>query len=456
MAKTPRTRGSLELRGDQVGFTRRVYLPVQQFIQTEWIGSAFLLAAAIVALVWANPPWADAYHGLWETRLTIDVGLFSISKDLHHWVNDGLMAIFFFVVGLEIKREVLHGNLSEPRQAALPMMAALGGMVVPALAYWLLNAGGPGVSGWGIPMATDIAFALGVLGLLGRSIPTQVRIFLLALAIVDDLGAILVIALFYTETLEPMALVWAAGLLGGILAMRKAGVRSVGAYSVVGFLFWAAFLQSGIHATLAGVILGAVTPSRPFFDHRTFSDRAGELLATFKGALDAGDHDVVEATLGRMEELTEGTEAPLEKLERTVHPWSAYLVLPLFALANSGVSLSGEAVRAAAESPVTLGVVLGLVLGKLVGVLGGSWLGVRLGWAVLPPGVRWIHLAGTALLAGIGFTVSLFIAELAFQDPAMVAQAKVGILVASLVAGVGGYLFLRLGAGSGGAPEPGR
>lgn len=446
MAGSSRARGSLELRADREAIARRVHLPVQDFIRTEWVGSGVLLAATLLALVLANSVAADAVHHLWEVELSIDLGFLHISETIHHWVNDGLMAVFFFVVGLEIKREVLHGQLSDARSAALPAVAALGGMVVPALAFVALNAGGEGLRGWGIPMATDIAFALGVVGLLGRRVPSRVRIFLLALAIVDDLGAILVIALFYTETIAAGALGAAAVVLAVILLARRFGVRSLAVYAVLGFFFWAAVLESGVHATLAGVVLGLLTPAGHYYDDRTALALGRRLLERFEAAIARGDHNDIEATLGQVEELAIGTESPLERLERKVHPWSAFVVLPLFALVNAGVSLSPAGIAEAARSPVALGIVLGLVLGKLAGIFAASWLAVKLGIARLPEGVGWRHIAGAAQLAGIGFTVSLFITELAYADEATIAAAKIGILFASVAAGAIGYALLRSGS----------
>jgi NhaA family Na+:H+ antiporter len=382
-------------------------------------------------------------HRFWELQAGVDLAVVQVSKSLHHWVNDGLMALFFLVVGLEIKREVLHGNLADRQRAALPAVAALGGMVGPALLYAIVNLGGAGARGWGIPMATDIAFALGVLGLLGRRLPGQLRVFLLALAIVDDLGAILVIAFFYSGGIAPGALGVGAAVLAVILAARKLGVRSLFAYGILGFLFWVAILESGLHATLAGVVLGLLTPSRHDYDDDTALTESRGLLDRFAGALRRGDHNDAEATLGRLEEVVVGTESPLERLERRVHPWTAFVVLPLFALANAGVHITGEGVAAAATSPVALGIVGGLIVGKMAGIVGASWLAVRLGIASLPTGVGWRHISGVSLLAGIGFTVSLFITELAFADAATVEAAKLAILVASAVAGGLGYLILR-------------
>jgi NhaA family Na+:H+ antiporter len=442
----------MELRASKERIIREVQLPAQEFIRTEGIGSAVLLAAAVVALVLANSGARDAVHHLWETKISLDLGFVSVSKSFHHWVNDGLMALFFFVVGLEIKRELLHGHLSDRKRAALPAMAALGGMAGPALVYVAFNlGGGPGARGWGIPMATDIAFALGVLGLLGRGVPAQLRIFLLALAIVDDLGAIMVIAVFYTETILPGALGAGAVVLAVMMLMRSLGVRAPMAYAVPGFFFWLAILQSGVHATLAGVVLGLLTPASHYYGDKDTVALGRSLLDRFEKAVARDDHNDAEATLGQLEELVVGTESPLERLERKVHPWTAILVLPLFALVNAGVPISPASLAEAARSPVALGIVAGLILGKLAGVFAASWIAVKLGVASLPEGVRWSHIAGVSLLAGIGFTVSLFIADLAFTDPAMVNTAKVGILVASALAGVGGFLVLKIASRRSGA-----
>ena len=323
-------------------------------------------------------------------------------------------------------------------------MAALGGMAGPALVYFALNIGTEGARGWGIPMATDIAFALGVLGLLGKSIPGQLRVFLLALAIVDDLGAILVIAVFYTEQIVPGALGAGAVLLAVIMLMKSLGIRSSMAYVIPGFLFWLAILKSGVHATLAGVILGIMTPSRHYYDDQTTLATGRSLLDRFERAVGRDDHNDAEATLGQLEELVVGTESPLERLERKVHPWTAFIVLPFFALVNAGVVMSPAGLVAAATSPVAQGIVAGLIVGKLTGILGASWLAVKMGVATLPEGVRWSHIAGVSLLAGIGFTVSLFITELAFSDPEVINAAKVGILIASAAAGAGGFLILKV------------
>lgn len=405
-----------------------------------------LLAATAAAIAWANSPWDEAYYDLWHAGLSLDFNLVRIDETLGHFVNDGLMTIFFFVVGLEIKRELVEGELASPRRAALPAVAALGGMVVPALIYFAWNAGSSGQHGWGIPMATDIAFALGALALLGSRVSFGLKVFLLALAIVDDLGAIAVIAIFYTDDLSLEALAWSGAALALILAARRAGVRSTDVYVVLGALLWVAVLKSGIHATIAGVVLAALTPARPYSDRAAFDDRVRDLLAQFRAAQAAGDHEREQYLLKEMEWLARGAESPLDRLERVLHPWVSYLVVPLFALANAGLIISSDALRAAAESPVTMGIIMGLVLGKVTGITAFAWLAVRLGWAALPAGAGWADLAGAGLLAGIGFTVSLFITGLAFDDSLLIAEAKMGIFGASIAAGALGMAALSLRA----------
>jgi NhaA family Na+:H+ antiporter len=403
-----------------------------------------LLAATVLALAWANSPWQSSYFALLGTRLSVDLGLFALSKDLQHWINDGLMTVFFFVVGLEIKREIVHGELGSARRAALPIAAALGGMVFPALIYFALNREGEAVRGWGVPMATDIAFALGVLALLGKRAPTELRIFLLTLAVVDDIGAILVIAVFYTEQLSVTALAVAVLLLGVIVLANRVGLRETLAYLVLGILVWLAVLQSGVHATIAGVVLGILTPAQPFLRPEAFGEKIEDIVRTIRSAIAQRDHESAESALGELEQLTVSTEAPVERLERLAHPWSSYLVLPIFAFANAGVSLSGEALSAAAISNVTLGIALGLLIGKPLGILLLAWLAVRLGLAVLPATIAWRQVLGVGLLAGIGFTVALFIGDLAFADQSLKDAAKIGIFGASLLAGIVGYVFLRV------------
>jgi len=429
----------------------RFIRPAAAFVQTQASGGIILLAAAMVALAWANSPWEASYFDLWETQLSINAGLFSIEEDLGHAVNDGLMAIFFFVVGLEIKRELLHGELASFRKAALPVAGALGGMVVPALIYLAWNPSGDASKGWGIPMATDIAFAMGVLALLGRRVPFALKVFLLALAIVDDLGAIVVIAIFYTESISLEGVVWAVILAGVIYGFGRAGVRSVDVYVLLGVLFWVAVFKSGIHATIAGVVLAMLTPSRPLYDPAAFEASAEGLRVSYREARLRADRDAAQGVLRQFESLSKGTESPLERLEHTLHPWVSYLIVPVFALANAGVALSADGIREAAGSGLTLGVVTGLVIGKPAGILIFSWVAVRSGLATLPASVGFVHLLGAGLIAGIGFTVSLFIAGLAFTDPGLIDEGKIGILAASALAGIVGFAYLWLAPG-----EPGR
>jgi NhaA family Na+:H+ antiporter len=418
-------------------------LPVQSFIHTEANSGVVLLAATGAALVWANSPWSDSYHRFWETRLALDVALFQVSKPLEAWVNDGLMAIFFFVVGLEIKRELLYGELSSPGKAALPVIAAVGGMVMPAAIYLAINAGGEAGRGWAIPMATDIAFALGVLALLGRRCPVELRVFLLAVVVVDDLGVIFVIAVAYTESLELVQLGIAAGIVGAVVAANRLGINHSFVTATLGFLLWVAMLKSGVHATIAGVIMAALTPAKSNYGREDFANSSEQLMVDYRQALERDDPERCEVILGHLEELSQGTEAPLERLERLAHPWSSYVILPVFALANAGIELSRGIISEAASSSVTVGVVVALSLGKLSGITAFPWLATRLGIAELPRGVSWGHVVGVGLLGGIGFTVAIFVTGLAFDRADLIEQSKIGILVASLLSGGVGYLVMR-------------
>ena len=419
--------------------------PFQEFAARETSGGILLLACTLAALVWANSPWTTRYTALWHTPLTVGLGSFTLSHDLHFWVNDGLMAIFFFVVGLEIKRELLAGELASPRQAALPILAALGGVVVPALLYSALNARGPGAPGWGIPMATDIAFAIGVMALLGERVPLGLKVFLTALAIVDDIAAVLVIALFYTAELAWGALGFAGVCLAALFAANRLGVRHPLPYALVGGVLWMAMLQSGVHATIAGVLLAFMIPSRTALNQSEFLRDSRAVLDHFERASenersvlsDAEQQMAIEA----LEDGCEKVQPPLHRLEHGLHPWVTFVIMPLFALANAGVPLFGDVGKAVA-SPITLGVVLGLVLGKPIGITLASWLAVRVGWAALPDNVSWKHIHGAGWLAGIGFTMSLFMTGLSFVDDAQLTAAKLGILTASLCAGIIGSVIL--------------
>ncbi|MGH9084323.1 MAG: Na+/H+ antiporter NhaA [Acidimicrobiales bacterium] len=421
---------------------RYVAQPLSRFLAVEASGGVLLVLATAVALVWANSPWSAAYDQVWHTPVILDAGPVHLAEDLRHWVNDGLMALFFFVVGLEIKRELVTGQLADRRDAVLPAVAALGGMVVPALLFAAVNVGEPGARGWGIPMATDIAFALGVLALLGDRVPTALKALLLGLAIADDLGAIVVIALFYADDLAVSWLLAAGGGLLLVVLMRRARVWYPPAYFVVGVVVWACTLESGVHATIAGVALGLLTPARPLLGTGE-ADVVADRLST--------DVDVTADEVRRLEFELRGSISVAERLEGALHPWTSYVVVPVFALANAGVSISADALDGALGSRVTLGVVVGLVVGKLVGVASFAWLAVRLGISRLPVGVTWRHVVGMAGLAGIGFTVSVFVAGLAYSTPALQDEAKLGVLAASTIAAAFGLLVL-IGA-RGGDPE---
>jgi Na+:H+ antiporter, NhaA family len=424
----------------------RIVRPFQDFAHKQSSGGILLIIATVVALVWANSPLGESYAALWHTKLTVGVGDFSISKDLTHWINDGLMAVFFFVVGLEIKREVLVGELSSARNAALPVAAAVGGAVVPALIYLAINAGTEGSRGWGIPMATDIAFALGVLALLGERAPVALKVFLTALAIVDDIVAVLVIALFYTSEISWGALGAGAVFLAALVVANLLGVGRTLVYAVLGAGLWLCFLLSGVHATIAGVLLAFTVPAVSFIDPGAFLERGRYVLDRFERAGEKGENVLAneerQAALHALNHAAYKLEPPLHELEHALHPWVVFAIMPLFALANAGVPLGGGVVEAL-TSPVALGIVLGLVVGKQLGITLFAWLAVRSGLSELPRGIGWRHVYGAGWLAGIGFTMSLFITDLAFSEDSLVEVAKLGILGASLIAGVVGWAILR-------------
>lgn len=449
MAQKPTSYSDLTWLGSNRPLARNLGRPLNRFFHVESAGGVVLLAATAVALIWANSPLSDSYHDLWEAEMSLHVGEIDVfaKAGLEHFtvaefVNDALMAVFFFVVGLEIKRELVTGMLRDPRDAALPAIAALGGMVVPALIYFVINAGGDGQHGWGIPMATDIAFAVGVVSLLGTRIPRALRVFLLSLAIVDDIGAILVIALFYTDRLSWNWLFTAMAITAVVYLMRRARVWYIPLYVVVGaFLWWATF-KSGVHATIAGVVLGLITPAKPL----QTETQAREFAAWLRDKPEVFPSDVRFANFHMRESVSVA-----ERLEMAIHPVSSYLIIPIFALANAGVELSGDGLRDAAGSAITLGVVAGLVVGKTVGVTAFSLLAVRSGLAALPRGMGLRQLVGLAMLAGIGFTVSLFVTGLAgFETQLMVDDAKIGILAASVIAALSGLFILSRGPAPGG------
>jgi NhaA family Na+:H+ antiporter len=415
------------------------------FVHSEVIGSILLLACTLVALAWANSPWAGVYDNLLHTYLGVSWGDVAFKLNLHHWINDGLMVIFFFVVGLEIKRELVIGELSSFDKAALPVAAALGGMVAPALLFVALNQGGAGARGWGIPMATDIAFALGILAIFGKRVPLGLKVFLTALAIADDLGAVAVIALYYTEKIRFGALVVAAVLLAVLFFAIQLRVRRVGFLIALMVAVWLAVFASGVHATVAGILLAMVIPVRPVVSPKQFIVDAEAFLDTAKNRIQSGtcivsdseQLDAVEAIHVRA-----GDALPTGlMLEHALHPLQVWLILPLFALANAGVSLGGDLLEVLAN-PLALGIIAGLVVGKPLGIALLSWLVVRTGAGRLPAGVTWSQVVGAGCLAGIGFTMSLFVSELAFSDETLIAAAKIGILAASLASGVIGYVTL--------------
>jgi Na+:H+ antiporter, NhaA family len=426
---------------------QRVLSPFARFAQLESAGGIVLIAATLAAIAWANSPWGVSYEHLWHTQVTVGAGAYALSYPLHYWINDGLMAVFFFLVGLEIKREFLVGELASLKRAALPIAAALGGMVVPAAIYASLNAGHPGEAGWGIPMATDIAFALGVLALLGPRIPLSLKVFLAALAIVDDLGAVLVIAVFYTDAIHWGALAVGGLVLAGLAAANRMQVRTPIVYVALGLVVWVAFLKSGVHATVAGVLLALTIPARTRIDTAEFLSRGRRILDYFDAAGEEGK-DVLtnraqQSAIQSMENACENAQSPLQRIEHELHGWVAFGIIPLFALANAGVHLGGNLGQAFGDR-VTLGIILGLALGKPVGITLFAWLSVRTGVAALPSGVSWRAIRGVSLLGGIGFTMSLFVAGLAFPGaPQLNEDAKIGIFVASLVAGIAGYAMLR-------------
>ena len=418
----------------------------QVFFRTEAAGGILLLLFTGIALLWANSPWSDSYISLWQTDVTIGGGNLVLTKPLLLWINDGLMAIFFLLVGLEIKREVLVGELAARRRATLPIAAALGGVLVPAAIFTVFNAGESGAGGWAIPIATDIAFALGILALLGDRIPTSLKIFLTALAIVDDITAVLVIALFYTAQINVTALVIGFGSLLALIAMNRLGVMRLLLYVLLGVVMWVTFLKSGVHATVAGVLLAMTIPAHATINPAEFLRLSQGVLDSLEGATEAGTNILTNSeyqyALHKLEKGTEDVQAPLLRAEHALHPWVAFLIMPLFALANAGVRLESDFISTLTE-PLTLGIILGLVIGKPLGITIFSWLAVRAGLADKPGDINWLHIHGASWLAGIGFTMSLFIAGLAFGTGPLLPVAKTGILAASLVAGLVGWVFLR-------------
>ncbi len=390
-----------------------------------------LVAATIVALIWANSPASASYRDLWSSSVTIGFRDHVLTLDLRAWVNDALMAVFFFVVGLEIKRELVVGELRDRKAAALPALAALGGMIVPAVIYLAVNAGSDGGRGWGIPMATDIAMAVGVLSLLGSRIKPSLKLFLLALAIVDDIGAIIVIAIFYSNGIAPLPLGLSALLVALVVVMRRLGVWTIWPYVVVGAALWLTIHESGLHATITGVILGLLAPTKARRSNETVDREKLVDVSTVASAREAA-------------RVARESVSVAEWLEHGIHPWSSYVIVPLFAVANAGVVISSDSLAEAVRSPITHGVVIGLVVGKFVGISMFAWLACRLRIATLPSGTTWSGILGVSAIAGIGFTVSIFVSGLAFGEGTNDTNAKLGILAASLIAAGIGYLILTV------------
>jgi NhaA family Na+:H+ antiporter len=413
--------------------------PFVRFARMEAAGGILLLVSTFAALVWANSPWEQSYHAIWSTQVDVGFGRFFLSETRHQWINDGLMSVFFFLVGLEIKREVLIGELSSLKQAAFPLIAAVGGTIVPALIYVSLNHGTSAQKGWGIPMATDIAFALGVLALLGDRVPVSLKIFVTALAIVDDIIAVLVIAVFFTAEIHFISL--AAGLAGVALSfgLNLLGVRKPAIYALLGICVWAAVLKSGVHATVAGVLFAFTIPARTYIDRDHFLKQGRWLLDRLEGA--RPDSFEAHAAIHTLEAQCELIESPLHRIEHRLQPWVAFFVMPVFAFSNAGVHILGK-VASAATNSVSLGVALGLFVGKPIGISLFAWLAAKAKVATQPNAVSWAQIFGGSWLCGIGFTMSLFIATLAFGEGALLDLSKIGTLAASVAAATCGSLFL--------------
>ena len=427
----------------------RILLPLEEFIQRQTTSGVLLMLCAVIALGIGNSSWQAGYEHFLHTSLSIGLGERLFSLSLHHWINEALMVLFFLVMGLELKREVLVGELSSPRQALLPIIAAIGGMVMPAGLYYVFNTSGPAANGWGIPMATDIAFAIGALSLLGDRIPKNLLTFLIALAIVDDLGAVAVIAVFYTQTINTDALLAAVVCTGVLVSMNLGGIRHALPYALVGILLWAAMLSSGVHATIAGIIIAFTIPIKPKFDPDRFLLQVRKLTDKLQGTVDE-QPDIIHNTRfrGLVSSLGNGVnlvQAPAQRFEHLLHLPVAYLVIPVFALANAGIPIDFSEFGKYLSHPISLGIMSGLVLGKLIGIAGFTWIAIKLKWADIPVGLNMNHIVGVAFLGGIGFTMSIFIADLGFANsPDDLLMAKTGILLASLVAGITGFVWLAL------------
>ena len=430
--------------GGDSGLAQRVGKPVRNFLNIEAAGGIVLLIATAFALIWANSPWSGSYEDLWNTDFELIIGSYHMGGSGHHLtlsklVNDALMVIFFFVVGLEIKRELVSGHLKDPKAAALPAIAAIGGMVFPALIFFAFNPSGDPAAGWGIPMATDIAFAVGVVSLLGDRVGRPLKVFLLSLAIVDDIGAILVIAIFYTSSLSISWSIAAIGILAAILILKFLKIWYIPIYILLGFAFWLSTFESGIHATIAGVLLGLITPAKP-------QQSKEEGIRALEWLREKGENiSPVDVRITAME-LNESSSSVAERIGTVLHPISSFIIIPIFALANAGVDLGGGVLGDAAGSAITWGVALGRVIGKTLGIFLMTWIGIRMPFTTRPKELNNMSLLGLSAAAGIGFTVALFITNLAYKDDLLFAdESKIGILFASLAAGIIGITFLHFG-----------
>ena len=447
----------------------RLPLALREFLREETTGGAALVVAAVVALIWANSPWQGGYDRLWATELSLRLGRFALSENLHRWVTDGLMTVFFLVVGLEIKREVVAGAAAPGgrrgawRAIALPAVAAIGGMALPAVIYAGFNLHRPGAPGWGIPMATDVAFALAVLALLGPRVPAGLKVFLLTLAVVDDLGSVLVVAGYYHRGVQPVALLAAVAVVAAVWVFGRVGVWWLPVHVLLGALLWLALRKAGISPPLAGVAMGLLAPARPTTTPRQVRERVlrgSSLLALHTSDGTSGEGDGQGGGPGRAARLREvlrearGTVPLAERLAHDLHPFSAFVAVPLFALANAGVHLSHGVLVGAGSGPVLAGILAGRLLGKPLGITAAAWLAVRAGIAALPEGATWRQLSGVGVVAGVGFTVPLFVADLAFPAGRFAAAVRLGLLLATVAAGIGGALLLALGR-PGGASPPG-
>ena len=425
----------------------KISTPFEHFIHAQTTTGIILMFMTVLALILANTPLTESYTHFFHTKVDLIIGTWALSNTIHHWINDGLMAIFFFIIGLEIKREILVGELSNIKVAILPILAAIGGMIFPALIYFAINQGGVGAQGWGIPMATDIAFAISVLVLLGKRVPTALVTFLVALAIVDDLGAVLVIAIFYTEQIHYIPLLFSMGAFLILIVFNRFGIHAILPYFIVGLFMWFFMLESGVHATIAGVIAALTIPSKPKLAPISFSEESRLLLKEYDSYPIATDHMMHEkqkTILNNIKDKIDEIGTPASRLEHDLHLPVSLIIIPLFALANAGISIDFSSIGTTVLEPVSIGIISGLILGKVLGIFGISWLAIKLKIAKLPENSSMNQIFGVAFLGGIGFTMSIFVADLAFLgSPELIFQAKVGILVASLFSGLFGYFYLK-------------